>query len=401
MIHRLLSVRSLLVTVALLVTGLGSVLLLAACDGATTPPSVQSISVVPDAATVHDLGATQQFDAVARDQDGNEMSDVSLEWDSTPDSVVAVDGEGTATAQGNGSAIIEVRASGQRVTARMMVRAGELRWTEIRAGLIHSCGVTTHGTLACWGDNVHGQLGNDHRRGAFFVEPVTVEAPLLYFKHVTAGGGHTCAIAQDNAAYCWGASSFGEGGYGEENTSVQVSPVEVSGGLSFAQLTTGGNHTCGVTPDGEAYCWGKNKDGELGDGSTTDRSTPVEVAAEITFSQLNAVSGAGSNFPHTCGVASDGTAYCWGNNRFGQLGDGSTSNRNEPTAVEADVPFAEVAAGKGHTCGITTDGTAYCWGQNDGGALGDGTTEDRRLPVEVEGGTPSVRSQRATTTRAA
>src|SRR5437667_86445 len=151
----------------------------------------------------------------------------------------------------------------------------------------------------------------------------------------------------------------------------------------FAKMSAGGAGTCGVTAGGAAYCWGSNFSGQLGDGTTTDRSSPVLVAGSVSFA---AVRAAGNAF--TCGVTSGGAAYCWGNNIYGQLGDGTTTNRSSPVLVTGGVSFAAVSAGGdgGHTCGVPAGGAVSCWGYNGSGQLGDGTTTNRSSPVLVTGG---------------
>src|SRR5207249_1684911 len=121
--------------------------------------------------------------------------------------------------------------------------------------------------------------------------------------------------------------------------------------------------------------------GQLGDGTMTSRSSPVLVQAPAGVSFAAVTAGAG----HTCGVTAAGTAYCWGRNGFGQLGDGATTSRSSPVRVEARAGggCAAVTAGAVHTCGVTAAGTAFCWGRNVEGQLGDGTTTDRLTPVRV------------------
>ena len=201
---------------------------------------------------------------------------------------------------------------------------------------------------------------------------------LLTFAAVSAGSSHTCGVTPDGTTYCWGDNTFGE--LGDGTTTNRTTAVRVLGGLTFASVSAGNLSTCGVTTGGAAYCWGWNGAGQLGDGTTTNRAVPVTVLGGLTFTTLTA----GLN--HSCGVTTAGAAYCWGQNSHGQLGDGTTTGRNSPVAVVGALVFAAVSAGGYHTCGLTTAHAAYCWGQNTGGQLGDGTTTDGTSPVPVLGG---------------
>jgi len=145
-------------------------------------------------------------------------------------------------------------------------------------------------------------------------------------------------------------------------------------------LAAGAYHACGLASGGVAYCWGLNSYGQLGDGSTTNRLAPVAVGGGLTFASLGA--GAG----HTCGLTSAGAVYCWGDGSWGQLGDGTTAGRSSPVAVAGAPAFASIAVGGSHTCALTAAGAAYCWGENDLGQLGDGTTTSRSNPTAVVGG---------------
>src|SRR2546426_971293 len=158
-----------------------------------------------------------------------------------------------------------------------------------------------------------------------------------------------------------------------------ITPEPVLGGLSFAQVSAGSEYTCSVTTSGAAYCWGLNVHGQLGDGSLNSQSRPVPVLGTLIFDQV------GTGFDTTCGVTSGGAAYCWGDNSYGELGDPNSflDARSSPTAVYLGLTFVEVSAGAWSSCGVTTDGSAYCWGRNEFGQLGDGTQETRLVPVRV------------------
>src|SRR5437899_346921 len=151
--------------------------------------------------------------------------------------------------------------------------------------------------------------------------------------------------------------------------------------LIFAAIEAGSQHTCGVTTASSAYCWGSNDRGQLGEGTTTARSRPVLVAAGgLTFAAVS-LNG------HTCAVTATGDAYCWGLNQSGWLGDGTTTTRLSPVlvAAPAGVTFAAVSAARSHTCGVTPAGAAYCWGLNGSGQLGNGdaTMATQYTPVPV------------------
>lgn len=193
-------------------------------------------------------------------------------------------------------------------------------------------------------------------------------APALVFESVSAGGQHSCGVTTNGAAYCWGSNgdsfpgNIGSLGNGSAEIYSQTTPVAVSGGLTFASVSTGWRHTCGVTTDGAAYCWGGGTQGKLGNGSTESHATPVTVSGGLTFASVN------PGRVHTCGVTTSGAAYCWGENGGSHLGNNtSTTQRLPPEATRIPVPvlggltFASVSAGSDYTCGVTTGGGAYCW----------------------------------------
>jgi alpha-tubulin suppressor-like RCC1 family protein len=267
-----------------------------------------------------------------------------------------------------------------------------LAFLQVDAGLVHTCGVATDNRAYCWGSNKidqgsggvvgAGQLGDgttaDHNR------PVAVSGGL-HFRQVSAGHHHTCGVTMDYRAYCWGWNGSEAGYYGalgDGTTTKRLKPVPVAGGHQFRQVSAGYFSTCGVSyPDNRAYCWGSNWSGQLGDGTVMERRTPVAVAGTLRFRQ---VSTGGS---HTCGTTPDNQAYCWGSNAAGMIGDSTTVfRRKTPTAVAGGLLFRQVSAGDSHTCGVTTDDRAFCWGSNYVGQIGDGkTTSSRRWPRAVIG----------------
>ena len=194
------------------------------------------------------------------------------------------------------------------------------------------------------------------------------------YVQISAGGSHTCALTARGIAYCWGDNNYGQLGDGTTIDSNANGPQAVIGGLKFASIAVGDEHTCGLTTRGAAYCWGDNGYGKLGDGTGLDSEAngPQAVIGGYRFVSLTA----GEH--HICALTARGTAYCWGRNTDGQLGDGTTihSGANGPQMVVGGHRFASITGGEDHTCALTTRGAAYCWGYNDSGRLGDGTTDD-------------------------
>lgn len=244
------------------------------------------------------------------------------------------------------------------------------------AGFYHTCLTTTGGAVYCWGDNIEGQAGVGDTTSQWMSPVLPIGG--LSFATVSAGDFHTCGLTLAGTAYCWGENV--NAAVGDGTTINRSSPVPVTGGVSFTALSPGAAHTCGVAASGAAYCWGYNGAGELGDGTTTNRSTPTLVAGGLTFAQVSA----GLN--HSCGVTVTGDAWCWGQNTYGQLGDGTTTDRPSPVLVLGGLRFTAVHVGEHHTCGITDVGAAYCWGWNGAGQLGNGATTDQLSPVQVVGG---------------
>jgi hypothetical protein len=247
-----------------------------------------------------------------------------------------------------------------------------LTFAAVKTGLDHSCGLTPSGAAYCWGEGLSGALGDNST--ANHLTPVVVVGGVP-FTSLTTGNAHVCAVARNGAAYCWGYNADGELGNGTTSSPGDSTPQVVAGGLTFSQVSGGAGHTCGVTTGGSAYCWGTNTYGQLGDNMTSGSTTPVAVAGGLTFATISA------GWEHTCGVTLTGNGYCWGANTSGQLGDNSTQSDSVPVLI-AGFAFAAVHAGSGHTCGVTTAGAAYCWGD---GPLGNGTGGRDSLPVAVWG----------------
>jgi len=250
--------------------------------------------------------------------------------------------------------------------------------TAVAAGAQHTCAVTGHGAVQCWGENSSGQLGDGTTTDR--ATPVPVSGFGSGAVAVTAGEYHTCALTSAGAVWCWGANDSGQ--LGDGTMTNRLTPVIVTGLTSgVVAVGAGYGHTCAVTGGGALLCWGGNWYGQLGNGISGDHLTPVAVSGLGSGVAAVAVGG-----EHTCALTSGGAVQCWGANQYGQLGDGTTTQRQTPVGVSGLTSgVAAVAAGGAHTCALTSAGAAWCWGVNYGGRLGDGTTTDRWTPVAVSG----------------
>jgi alpha-tubulin suppressor-like RCC1 family protein len=256
---------------------------------------------------------------------------------------------------------------------------GEPRFTQLATAPGHTCGLTEEGAAYCWGEGSLGRLGRGSEEAAAVPTPI-MPGPRP-FVQITANGSHACGLADDGRGYCWGRGENGQLGTGSWGSSYhELGPTLVEGGLRFSQLTTGSAHTCGLTRNGRAYCWGLDVWGRLGTISSESTDAPVPVTTDRIFTQI--VSGSA----HNCALTEDGEAFCWGYGWEGHLGTGRSGQgyqESVPAAVSGNLRFVQLAAGSYHTCGLTREGDAYCWGS--GPSLGTGSPEDRAVPTPVHG----------------
>lgn len=245
---------------------------------------------------------------------------------------------------------------------------GSRAYSEFATGSSAYCGISG-GVARCWGI-----LNDSSIRRA----PANV-AGAAGMVQIAAGSKWACGLDTAGAAWCWGYNRFG--GLGHGGGDVSASAVRVAGGRTYSSITMGEDFACALTPEGKAFCWGQNYDGQLGTGTpTTDpMRSPVAAAPSLTFLTLAA------GFRQACGVTVAGRIYCWGNNRSGNLGNGTlTSVVVNPTAVSSSAVFEQVVVGSDHGCGMSAAGAVYCWGQNFSGQLGDGTAiNNADTPVTV------------------
>jgi alpha-tubulin suppressor-like RCC1 family protein len=266
--------------------------------------------------------------------------------------------------------------AGESVT-RVYLPAGSGDITADRA--VYTCAVTTTTALICWGDNRAGQLGIGKTEPQ--PKPVAVSGLGSGVARAAAGGGHACAQTSDGALFCWGSNTNGQLGTGDLAQRLEPTRVDTTKlASSVDAVACGGSYTC-ARSDERIYCWGANEHGQLGIGSPAGASTPTELA--VLGSDVTRLS-TGAN--HACAFTAEGQAWCWGSNVFGQLGTSDTKARNRPTEADSSElgKVSWISAGGQHTCAIASpDSTLWCWGDNRFGQLGTGDTKPRFAPAQV------------------
>ncbi|HVT06896.1 MAG TPA: hypothetical protein VHO67_05545 [Polyangia bacterium] len=245
---------------------------------------------------------------------------------------------------------------------------------EASAGDLFACARLTDGSAACWGS---GPLGDGTSTPS--LSPVPVAALGTSVAEISTGDGTVCARRTDGTLWCWGFNAFGA--VGDGTTTDRFSPTQVTTlGATVATVSVGDIFACAARTDGSVWCWGTNDHGELGDGTTTSHLLPAVVGALPP--------GAGpvaANGRHACARVDSGALYCWGWNGAGELGDGTTTERHVPVAVSGLSNSASQvsAAVNQNSCAALADGSVWCWGDNAFGQVGDGTSVRRAVPVRV------------------
>jgi alpha-tubulin suppressor-like RCC1 family protein len=259
---------------------------------------------------------------------------------------------------------------------------------EVSTGNGFACAALSTGEVRCWGIANHGRLGNGSTTGVFTV-PVAVSG-IASAVSVTAGGFFACALMADTTVRCWGDNEYGQ--LGDGTTQLRPTPVTVPGLVGVTQVSAGLSHACALLSDGQVKCWGSDGYGQLGRGfvsplEPTGSPNTVSWLSTIPVSVvgLTAVAEVTTGANHSCGRQVNGETFCWGSNREGQLGLGNTSLDPVPTPQRIpELPLLQtIDAGWWHTCALLFDGTVRCWGPNHNGQLGTGHAGDSLQPSPV------------------
>jgi alpha-tubulin suppressor-like RCC1 family protein len=312
-------------------------------------------------------------------------------WSSDP-RVLTVDSIGLITAVGPGEAVVWLQVESERDSAlvRVVSNTGDAgaRLTRIAAGRDHTCGLDEGGAAYCWGSDFYASLGQGTTRWFTRAGAPGPVAGGLVFAQLAAGGRHACGLRGSGEAWCWGKNFNGQIGNGLLDMNRPLAyeagvpePVQVVGELQFDTLQASSEATCGLA-GGDAFCWGSNFNGELGIGSPDpqdDRAEPTPVTGGLTFRLL-----AGGH-QHFCGVTTSDETYCWGeHNRAVPSGPGRLSN--EPVVVAGAPSLMALVGGLGYSCGLTAARDTYCWGYNNRGQLGNDDLDGSEAPTLLAGG---------------
>jgi alpha-tubulin suppressor-like RCC1 family protein len=236
----------------------------------------------------------------------------------------------------------------------------------VAAGDFHVLALSGNGDVWAWGPNGNGQLGDGSRRDSALPQRI---AALPAISGIAAGNSFSLALEQNGNVWSWGSNGYGQLGIGLIG-GAQLTPMVLTTISAVSQLSAQNTHVLAVRQDGSVWAWGSNRFGELGDGTTTDRSTPTKVAGQ--FNQVISVAAGGF---HSLALDRSGNVWAWGANYFGQLGDGTSTDRYAPVRVLGLSDVAAIAAGNNFSYAITRDGRLRAWGRNVEGQLGTGSTD--------------------------
>jgi alpha-tubulin suppressor-like RCC1 family protein len=254
-------------------------------------------------------------------------------------------------------------------------------FTAIAAGLDDSLALGSNGKVYAWGDNSFDELGNGSTASDSTV-PVAVSLPAgVTATAIAAGQYHSLAIGSNGTLYAWGYNNDGQLGNGKKATPSTPVAVSMPSGVTATKIAAGGYHSLAVGSNGDLYSWGYNVDGQLGNGTTTLEDKPVVVSLPSGVSATSLSAG----LYFSLAIGSNGDLYSWGYNADGELGDGAAVNSSTPVAVTlpAHAAPSQISTGLYDSLALATNGTLYAWGQNGYGQLGDGSTTTSLSPTTV------------------
>ena len=252
----------------------------------------------------------------------------------------------------------------------------------ISSGNSHTCAILDNGLVSCWGENIHGQLGNGGTSSAYVPTLTNSFGIGRSVVALSSGHSHTCAILDNGSVSCWGKGQYGQiGNGGSSSTSTPTLTSSLGLGRSAVALSSGDDHTCVVLDNGSVTCWGYGASGQLGNGGSSTAYTPTLTSSLGNSRTAVAIS---SGYAHSCAILDNGSVSCWGRGMDGELGNGGTTDKTTPTLTSSlggESTAVAISAGAGHTCAILDNGSATCWGNNAKGQLGNGGTSTKKSPT--------------------
>ncbi|MBP6775559.1 MAG: Ig-like domain-containing protein [Gemmatimonadaceae bacterium] len=320
--------------------------------------------------------------ALVKDANNQGIPGAAITWTSSNPAVATIGAnDGVLTGIDRGTVTITAQAGSKTHTVSRVV---VIKYRSLALGTQHACDLASGGIAWCWGLNgTDARLGDDVvGDGLYRSSPVRVPGGHRFAQLVTFAR-FTCGLRLDGKAYCWGNNGWGALGAGS-GVGYSATPLAVAGNITFAKLSAGADHACGITFANTTYCWGHNDWGQFGIGTTASPTAPLLAPTGLALKAIQA----GPAF--SCGIAMNGAGYCWGASGLGQMGDGTQISygntfRTVPTPIAGNHSFIALTLGYQFACGLTTTGSAYCWGSN-GSRLGNGGTADASAPVAVAGG---------------
>lgn len=252
-------------------------------------------------------------------------------------------------------------------------------WSLVASGWNFSLGIKTDGTIWAWGYNGNGQLGNGT---SIDCNTPTQIGNFNNWKSISGGPYFSLAIKTDGTLWGWGQNDYGQLGDGtiiSKDTPTQIGIDNTWKAIVIGpdDWVLGKGHTIALKTDNTLWAWGGNSFGQLGDGTTTDKQIPIQIGTDVNWASITT----GHN--HSLAIKTDGTLWAWGWNNLGQLGDGTTNDQIVPIQIGTATNWKIISAGNGYSLGIKTDGTLWAWGNGANGRLGDGTNLDQHTPIQI------------------
>ena len=253
---------------------------------------------------------------------------------------------------------------------------------KVATGNYHSMAIDNEDNLWVWGSNFYGELGNGTTNKSTI--PIQIKIGTK-FKEIEAGMNHSMAIDTEGNLWTWGYNKYGQLGNGQNGDTVyEINPIQIKPGVKFSKIDTIAETSFAIDSKGNLWGWGYNAHAQLGNGQSGDQlcsQNPIQINSGVKYKDVAA------GYIHTVALDIEGNLWSWGNNGYGQLGNGSTLNSKRPVKINTQVKFDKITAGQHRSAAIDTEGNLWAWGNNTNGQLGDGTTNNRNTPVQIQVGT--------------